>query len=65
MAKENNRVNLSPTVLQVIERYAAAMRADDKIQEDGIDRLEKLLRKATVPKPDEINTALFEPPPDG
>lgn len=65
MAKENNRVNLSPTVLQVIEGFAAAMRGDDKIQEDGIDRLEKLLKKGTVPNPDEINTALFEPPPDG
>jgi len=61
MASENNHAGLSPTVLRVIERFVAAMRADDAIQDDAIDRLETLLRKGTVPKPDEIRTALLKP----
>lgn len=62
---EGASVLLSPTVVRVIEQFAAAMRADDSIENDGIDRLEKLLRKGAVPKPEEINAALFDPPPDG
>ena len=65
MANEDNYVGLSSTVLHVIEQFAAAMRADDGIQGDAIDRIEKLLRKGAVAKPDEINAALFDPPPDG
>ncbi len=65
MATENEPSTLSPTVIQVIDRFVAVMRADDAIPNDAIDRLEKLLHKGTVPKPDEISTALFEPPPDG
>ena len=65
MASEDGPTGLSPTVVQVVHRFAAAMRADDGIQDDATDRLEKLLRKGAVPKPDEINAALFEPPPDG
>lgn len=65
MANEDNHVSLSPTVLHVIEQFASAMRADDGIQDDAIDRLEKLLRKRAVAKPDEINAALFDPPSDG
>jgi len=65
MGNEDNHVGLSPTVLHVIEQFAAAMRADDGIQDDATDRLEKLLRKRAVAKPDEINAALFDPPPDG
>lgn len=57
--------SLSPTVAQVIGQFIAAMRADEGMAGDGIDRLEKLLRKAVVPKPDEINAALFPPSPDG
>ena len=57
-------VGLSPTVLHVIEQFVIAMRADDGIQDDAIDRLEKLMRKGAVAKPDEINAALFDPPPD-
>ena len=65
MANEDQPIGLSPTVSQVIERFAAAMRADDGIGDDAIDRLEKLLRQGAVPKPDEINVTLFGPPPDG
>ncbi len=65
MANEGDQVGLSPTVLHAIEQFAAAMRADDGIEDDAIDRLEALLRKGAVPKADEINTTLFDPPPDG
>lgn len=65
MASDHIPVPLSPTVSQVIDQFVAAMRADDGIPDDAIDRLEKILRKATVPKPDDINAALFELPPDG
>jgi hypothetical protein len=64
MATENESSTLSPTLFQVIDRFVAAMRADDAVPNDAMDRLEKLLRKGTVPKPDDISTALFEPPPD-
>ena len=65
MANEDEPTSLSPTVAQVIDQFAAAMRADDGIEDDAIDRLEKLLRQGAVPKPDEINAVLFNPPPDG
>lgn len=65
MANEDDRVVLSPTVLKVVAQFSAAMRADNEIEEDAIDRLEKLLRQGTVPKPDTIYTALFNAPLDG
>lgn len=65
MANGEGHIGLSPTVLLVIEQFAARMRADDGIEGDAIDRLEELLRKPAVPKPDEINAALFGPSPGG
>lgn len=65
MANENNQRPLPQTVLQVIEQFVAAMRADPAISGDAITKLENLLRKGDVPKPDEINAAVFGPPPDG
>lgn len=65
MANEDNHGDLSSTVLNVIEHFIAAMRADDKIESLAIDRFEKLLRKGAVPKPDEISMALFDLPSDG
>ncbi len=65
MANEDGHVGLSPTVSQVIDEFATRMRADDGIEGDAIERLEKLLRKPAVPRPDEINTTLFDPSADG
>lgn len=65
MANEDSHVGLSPTVQQVIDQFVSLMRADDGIKDDAIDRLEKLLQKSTVPKPDDINVALFDSPIDG
>ena len=64
MANENYRMVVSATVLQVIEQFVAVMRADPGIADDAIARLDNLLRKGSIPKPDEINAALFELPPD-
>lgn len=65
MTNDADSKSLSPTVLQVIDKFAAAMRADDEIDGDAIDRLEKLLRRGDIPKPDEMFTALFIPPQEG
>ncbi len=65
MSNEDNQVGLSPTVLHVIEQFASAMRTDNGINDDAIEQLEKLLQKGSVPKPDEINAALFDLSPDG
>lgn len=64
MAKDDQAATLSPMVAQVIDQFAAALRADDKIADEAVNRLEKLLRRGAVPKPDEINAALFDPSPD-
>lgn len=65
MSEEVNHIVVPQTVLQVIERFVATMREDPDIPNDAINRLETILRKGTVPKIDDINTALFEPPAEG
>ena len=64
MANDDDLIGLSPTVLQVLEKFVAAMRADGEIDGEGIDRLEILLQQGAVPKPDDIYTALFDPTPE-
>ncbi|MFC1573245.1 hypothetical protein ACFL6M_06565 [Candidatus Eisenbacteria bacterium] len=56
---------LSSTVLQVIERFMEAMRSDSVISDDTITRLNELLLQGIVPKPDDINEAVFDNPQDG
>ena len=58
--KEDDHIVIPPTVLQVIEEFIAAMHADPDIPDDAINRLETILIKGVVPKPDDINKALFE-----
>ncbi len=65
MADEDVNVGPSPTVIQVIDQFIARMRSDDGIEGSAIDSLEKLLRKPSVPKHEEINTAVFDIPSDG
>lgn len=55
---------LSPTVTKVLDEYLAALHADDSIDNDAADRLDALLRKGKVPKPDDVNAAL-SPPAEG
>jgi len=64
VAHDGHQIGLSATVLQVIEQFTAAMRADGILENHVIDRLEKLLREGIIPKTDEINAALFGPPSD-
>jgi len=65
MADEEDQTGLSPAVLQIIEKFADAMRADEGIDGDAIGRLERLLLSGEIPKTDEISTALFDLPRDG
>ena len=58
--KEDDHIVIPPTALQVIEEFIAVMHADPDIPDDSINRLEALLIKRAVPKPDDINKALFE-----
>lgn len=41
------------------------MRADDEIEGNAVDRLEKFLQQGTISKTDEIDTVLLKPSPDG
>ena len=54
---------LSPTVTKVLDKYLAALKADEKIDDAAAERLDAFLRKGKIPKPDEIDAALF--PADG
>lgn len=55
---------LSPTVTMVLDEYLKVLKADDAIDDEAAVRLDALLRKGKVPKPDDIDAALF-PPKDG
>lgn len=65
MAKDLGLSGLSPTVLKVIDEFTAACRVDGDIDNGAAARLEKLLKQASIPNPDDISTALFEPPKGG
>ena len=65
MADEEDQTGLSPAVLQIIEKFADAMRADERIDGDAVGRLERLLLSGEIPKTDEISTALLGLPRDG
>lgn len=62
MTVQQKAGSLSPTVQRVLDEFVSAMRDDDSIDGDAIDRLEEILRDGTVPKPDEIYGAMFQPP---
>lgn len=62
MINEDYQKAVSATVLEVFERFFMVMRDDPEISDDAITRLEILLRKGRILKPDEINTLMFESP---
>ena len=60
MPKQNNKV-LSPTVIKVLDEYLDALHADDSLDDEAVSRLDALLRRGQVPKPEDIDTVLFPP----
>lgn len=60
MSKEDGHIVIPPTAQQVIEEFVTVLHADPEIPDDAIKRLESLLIRGLVPKPDDINKALFE-----
>lgn len=59
MSDANAKFNLSATVSQVLGSFIKELRADQKIDNAAIDRLEALVLAGSVPKPEEIATAMF------
>ena len=59
MSDANDKSNLSATVSQVLESFVKELRADEKIDNGAIDRVEALILTGSVPKPEEIATAMF------
>lgn len=49
----------SPTATKVLDEYLVALLSDDDLDNEMVGRLDLLLRKSNVPKPDDIDTALF------
>ena len=64
MSKQNDDGPLSPTVTKVLDEYVAALFADQGIENEATHRLDALLRKRRVPKPEDIDVALSPPNED-
>lgn len=60
MSKEDDHIVVPPTALQVLEEFVQVMHSDPDIPDEVINRLKTLLIKGVVPKPDDINKALFQ-----
>lgn len=50
---------LSPTVTKVLDAYFEALKGDSDIDDEAAGRLDDLLREGKVPKPADIDAALF------
>ena len=59
MVKKVESFGLSPTVTRVINEFSVALRTDETIDNEMVDRLEQLLGTGKVPKPQEIKSTLF------
>jgi len=64
LGEEEASTAVSSAVSKVISECVAEMRADPEVDAPVIDRFEELLRRGTVPKPEELVVALFGVPPD-
>jgi hypothetical protein len=62
--EEGSHLGLSPTVMRVIREFVAEMREDSAIDAAAVDRLEELLLRGTVPKPEDLADAIAGRPPD-
>lgn len=58
---ESKNEMISPTVKKVLDAYIDVLHADKEIDNKNADRLDVLLRKGKIPKPEEFDIALFAP----
>jgi hypothetical protein len=56
---------VSSTVSKVIDECVTEMRGDPEIDASVVNRFEKLLKRGTVPNPEELIAALLDSSPDG
>ncbi|UWQ46869.1 hypothetical protein [Leisingera aquaemixtae] len=63
MSKQHDEP-LSPTVTKVLDAYLDALKGDSDIAAEAATRLDTLLRQGKVPKPADIDAALFPPEED-
>lgn len=59
---EHEKESISPTVKRVLDEFIAVLHADDKIDNQAVDRINKLLQNGKLPNFDDIDEALFPPP---
>lgn len=55
---------LSPTVTKILDAYLEALKGDSDIDNEAGRRLDDLLRQGKIPKPSDLDAALF-PADDG
>jgi len=60
MAEYENE-SISPTVKKILDEFINVLRTNDVIDDQSVNNLDKLLRTGKIPKPDEIDDALFPP----
>ena len=63
MSEQQNEP-LSPTVKKVLDAYLKALKGDGDVDDEAATRLDAVLRQGKVPKPSEIDAALFPPDDD-
>ncbi|WP_353428860.1 hypothetical protein [Paracoccus denitrificans] len=61
MSEPDNSI-LSPTVANVLDEYLAALTSDKDVDDEAAKRLDAVLRSGKVPKPEDIDAALYPPP---
>lgn len=59
---EHTNESISPAVKRVLDEYIDALHGDEEINREAADRLDALLRKGSVPKVEDIDAALLQPP---
>ncbi len=58
---EQDKTILSPTVSKVLDEYLVALSADQDVDDEAAKRLDGILRSGKVPKPEDIDVALYPP----
>ena len=63
--REAQASQLSPVVMRVIEQFVVDMRDDSEIDEATVRRVESLFLEGDVPRPEDLDVALYGPTPEG